>query len=59
MTWREGVALIRAWARAGDDVSRDEALTISRFYDMMVEQRADLDDQMPPELVQQLKRIVE
>jgi hypothetical protein len=54
VTWREGVAYWRAWARKGSDISPDEALTISMFYDIMVEARADLDDEMPPELVAQL-----
>jgi hypothetical protein len=54
MTWREGVTYWREWARKGGDISRDEALTISMFYDMMMNARANLDDEMPPELVQQL-----
>lgn len=54
MTWREGVAYWRRWARAGDDISRDEAELISLFYDMMVNAKAGFDDDMPPDLVRQL-----
>jgi hypothetical protein len=56
MTWREGVAYWRAWARRKDGDIVEDAQRIAAFYEELVRRhRASLDDDMPIELVRQLK----
>jgi hypothetical protein len=62
MTWRDGVEAIRTWARAGGNViDPDDARCIGAFYAAMTlhcgQPGGKLDDAMPAEVVEQLKRI--
>ncbi|MBT1509357.1 hypothetical protein KIP88_02485 [Bradyrhizobium sp. SRL28] len=61
-TWRDGVELIRAWARAGGNViDPGDARCIGAFYDAFTlhcgRDGGRMDDEMPAEVVEQLKRI--
>jgi hypothetical protein len=56
MTWRDGVEYWRAWARRNDGDIVEDAQRIAAFYEALVRQHgASLDDDMPIELVRQLK----
>jgi hypothetical protein len=54
MTWRDGFEYWRAWARITDGDVIEDAPRICGFYEALVQHRANLDDAMPPDLVQHL-----
>jgi len=52
-TWREGFMQWRMWARAGHDLTRDDAHRLHLFYDALAvhwcKKGSSLDDEMPLE----------